>query len=133
MPALPDLLLWGLPGVNWSDAKLAARAILDGLRARHNPHEIKQIIEALSREHRKERAMQQPQIIIAEPKPGSYTVTVSGRFGGGFQNLKLDRAGVLSRLAHLKSYDCGDEPAAVIIPESLRPEFEKVFPKSFSK
>jgi hypothetical protein len=73
----------------------------------------------------------QPTIIISEPQPGSYQIDVTGRYGGGFRGLRTDRAGVLSRLAYLKAYDCGDEPAAVICPASLEDEFRKVFPKSF--
>lgn len=75
--------------------------------------------------------MNTPTIIISETQPGIFQIDVQGRFGGGFRNLKTDRNGVISRLALLKSYDCGKEPAAVIVPESLQPEFLKVFPKSF--
>jgi hypothetical protein len=75
--------------------------------------------------------MQTPTVIIAEPTPGRYHVSVSGRFGGGFQNLALDREGVIGRLSYLKSFDCGKEPASIICPQSLEPEFRKVFPRSF--
>jgi len=77
--------------------------------------------------------MTQPQIIVSELAPDSFDISVSGRFGGGFRNLRTNRQGVVSRMAHLKSYDCGEEPAAVIVPESLTEDFRKVFPKSFAQ
>lgn len=70
------------------------------------------------------------QIIIAEPTAGSYEVSVSGRFGGGFIGLRTNREAVITRLGLLKSYDCGKTPAVVIAPESLREIVSKVFPQA---
>jgi hypothetical protein len=75
--------------------------------------------------------MQTPTIIVAVIGPDQYEISVSGRFGGGFQGLRTNRNGVLQRIGHLKSYDCGKEPAGVVVPPDLEPEFRKVFPKSF--
>jgi hypothetical protein len=76
--------------------------------------------------------MNTPQIIIAEPQPGSFRVSVIGRFGGGFDGLHTDKQGVIARLTLLKSYDCGEKPANVICPESLRGIFVQVFPRSLA-
>ncbi len=72
-----------------------------------------------------------PSIIISEPQPGSFQVSVSGRFGGGFSGVRKNRDGIIEMLALLKSYDCVSEPAVVIAPDSLTDIFRKVFPKSF--
>jgi hypothetical protein len=118
--------------MTWSEAKAKAAELMKALRAQFSEPEIRLIIRALGRLHQtaKKPTMNTPQIIVAEKAPGKYSVSVSGRFGGGFQNLQLDRAGVISRLSYLKSFDCGEEPAAVVVPESLAAEFKKVFPNS---
>lgn len=77
--------------------------------------------------------MRTPTIIVSEVAPGNYQIDVSGRFGGGFRNLRTDRAGVIARLAFLKNYDCGNEPAAIVCPPDLEPMFRKVFPCSFTE
>jgi hypothetical protein len=121
--------------VTWNEAKAVAAKILMDFRVQFNDRDIRLVLRALNRSYQttKEKTnMQTPTIIISETKPGTFQIDVSGRFGGGFRNLTTDRAGVLSRLGLLQSYDCGDEPAAVICPESLEAEFRKVFPKSFS-
>ena len=120
--------------VTWNEAKAVAAKILMDLRAQFNDRDIRLVLRALNRSYQttKEKTnMQTPTIIVSEQKPGTFQIDVSGRFGGGFRNLTTDRAGVLSRLGMLKSYDCGEEPATVICPESLEPEFRKVFPNSF--
>jgi len=119
--------------MTWDEAKAKAAELMKALRAQFTDPEIRLVIRALGRLHQttKEKpSMNQPQIIVGETSPGKYTVSVSGRFGGGFQNLQLDRDGVISRLSYLKTFDCGEEPAAVIVPESLKAEFKKIFPNS---
>lgn len=75
--------------------------------------------------------MARPIIIIAEETPGRYTVSVIGRFGGGFSGARFSREQLIARLAMLKAYDCGGQPATVICPASLDETFRKVFPDSF--
>jgi len=118
--------------MTWDEAKNEARRIMKSLSAEFQPEAIRLILRALNRQHHKEKAMQRPQIIVLEPSPGTFQISVSGRFGGGFSNLTTDRSGVISKLTYLKSFDCGDEPAAVIVPETLQEEFRMIFPKSFS-
>jgi hypothetical protein len=76
--------------------------------------------------------MARPIIIIAEETPGRYTVSVIGRFGGGFSGARFSREALIARLGLLKSYDCGDLPATVICPASVEAEFRAVFPDSFA-
>ena len=120
--------------MTWDEAKAVASEVLRDLRRRFDDRDLRLILRAIGRgfHHTKENTtMQTPTIIISEPATGSFQIDVCGRYGGGFRNFWTDRNGVLSRLSLLKSYDCGEEPAAVIVPKSLEPEFRKVFPKSF--
>ena len=117
--------------MTWSAAKIQAAQIIKTLRAQFQPEEIRLILRALTRQHQKEKDIQTPTIIIAEVGPDTFQIDVSGRFGGGFRGFHTDRAGVISRIGMLKSYDCGQEPAALVVPETLKAEFQKVFPKSF--
>jgi len=118
--------------MTWEETKAVAAEEMKNLRRRFTEPEIRLVLRAMTRLHHKTNPpMQTPTIIVSEPRPGQFQIDVSGRFGGGFRNFMTDREGVLGRLSLLKSYDCGDEPAAVIVPDSLRPVFEPVFPKSF--
>jgi hypothetical protein len=70
-----------------------------------------------------------PIITIASTGPDRFEISVAGRFGGGFIGLETTRAGVLAKLAQLRSYDCADTPAEVVFPEELRAEVAAVFPQ----
>ena len=118
--------------MTWSEAKARAQVLHAALVSECGMAGARLVLRALSNlHHTKKELMQVPTIIVAQLDSDRFQVDVSGRFGGGFRGLICDRAGVLARLAHLKSYDCGEEPASVIVPESLKPEFAKVFPASF--
>lgn len=94
--------------MDWKTAQQTARKLLEAIAQTHQPEEIRLVLRALQREYHKETTMNIPTIIVSKTGPNSYKIDVSGRFGGGFQGLRTDREGVLSKLAHLKTYDCGD-------------------------
>ena len=118
--------------MEWKQAQWVAHKILEELSRDHRPEEVRLILRAMQRGyHKGKNMMKQPTIIVSSKGPDSFQVDVSGRFGGGFRGVTKDRQGILGMLSLLKSYDCGEEPAVVVVPTELEPEFRKVFPKSF--
>ena len=75
--------------------------------------------------------MQSIPILIIGKSGENYSVSIIGRFGGGFSDSVFSLDELRSRYSYFRSFDCSEAGAMEIIaPPELREEMKILFPKS---